>query len=154
MKKHSVKDLIRDNRYVLLSSLLAGMIFVIACAARHICPFGPKSILRVDLFHQYAPFLEEMRSRILSGESLVYSWESGLGKDFISQMAYYTTSPVNLLIFLFPQKMLQEAVALFILIKICFCAGSFSAFLKAHFSRNDLSVTIFGLLYAFCAFVT
>ena len=154
MNNKTLKYRLKDNRYVLLSAGLAALIFLITWIVRGIYPFGPRSILRVDLFHQYAPFLEEMRSRILTGKSLIYSWESGLGKDFISQMAYYTTSPLNIFIFLFPQKMISEAVAIFIVIKISFCEGTFSYFIKRHFQRNDLSVTIFGLLYAFCAFIT
>ncbi|MDO5485877.1 MAG: YfhO family protein, partial [Sarcina sp.] len=134
--------------------LAAAAVFIIVCIAREIYPFGTQSVLKIDLYHQYAPYLEEFRSRILSGKSLIYSWETGLGKDFIAQTAYYTTSPLNLLVLFFPGRMISEAVAFLIMLKISLSSASFAYYLREHFERNDISLVIFGLLYAYCAFVT
>ncbi|MBR3644265.1 MAG: YfhO family protein, partial [Parasporobacterium sp.] len=148
------KSFLFNNRYIFFTFIISLIIVLATYILKGIYPFGKNTILQVDLFHQYAPYLEEMRHRILSGQSLLYSWEGGLGKDFLSQTAYYTTSPLNLLIFYFPQKGLPEAIAIFILIKICLAGSSFSWYIQRHFRRSDLSVTAFGLFYAFCAFVT
>lgn len=144
----------KNNRYVIGAFLVSLFIIIITYIVRGIFPFGNNTILRVDLFHQYAPYLEELRSRIINGQSLLYSWEGGLGKDFIAQMAYYTASPLNILIFLFPQQYLSEAVALLIALKISLSSSFFSFYLKSHFQKNELSILAFGLLYGFCAFVT
>lgn len=152
--KNQKKNLFYSNRFVILAFFCSAILTCIIYAIHNIYPFGDQTILRVDLFHQYAPFLEELRNRILNGQSLSYSWEGGLGKDFVAQMAYYTASPISFLILLFPQKALPEALAFFILIKISFSASTFSYYIKKHFQRNDFSILIFGLLYSFCAFVT
>ena len=141
-------------RFIYAAFLAAAAVFIIVCIAREIYPFGTQSVLKIDLYHQYAPYLEEFRSRILSGKSLIYSWETGLGKDFIAQTAYYTTSPLNLLVLLFPGRMISEAVAFLIMLKISLSSASFAYYLREHFERNDISLVIFGLLYAYCAFVT
>ena len=94
LKKH-----LYNCRYIYAAFILSSLIFLGVCAGRGIWPFGSQSILRVDLYHQYAPFLEEFRNRVLSGQSLIYSWQTGLGKDFLSQTAYYTTSPRKPLLF-------------------------------------------------------
>lgn len=143
-----------SNRYVIAAFFCTALIMCITYILRHVYPFGDQIVLKVDLYHQYAPFHEELRSRILNGQSLLYSWEGGLGKEFVTQMAYYTASPISFLILLFPQQLLPEALALFILIKTCFSASFFSYYLKEHFKKNDLSILIFGLLYAFTAFMT
>ena len=141
-------------RFIYAAFLAAAAVFIIVCIAREIYPFGTQSVLKIDLYHQYAPYLEEFRSRILSGKSLIYSWETGLGKDFIAQTAYYTTSPLNLLVLFFPGRMISEAVAFLIMLKISLSSASFAYYLREHFERNDISLVIFGLLYAYCAFVT
>ncbi len=152
--RRTLKDHLYRNRFTAAAVLTAAVIVVITYAVRGIRPFGENMILRVDLFHQYAPYIEEMRSRILSGQSLLYSWEGGLGKDHLAQMAYYTTSPLNILAFFLPPQALPELVAFLILLKISLAAGTFSVYLRGHFRVNDLSVTFFSLLYAFCAYVT
>ena len=121
MKKVRFKKFLFENRYVLSAFLASAVILLITYIHLHIFPFGDRTILRVDLFHQYAPYLEEMRSRVANGQSLFYSWEGGLGKDFLAQTAYYTTSPLNLLYFWFPATALPEAVAIFIMIKVSLC---------------------------------
>ncbi len=148
------KNLFYDNRFVILAFVLTALIMGTTYILRHVYPFGDQIVLKVDLYHQYAPFHEELRSRIVNGQSLIYSWEGGLGKEFITQVAYYTASPISILILLFSQELLPEALAIFILLKTCFTAAFFSYYLRKHFDKNDISITIFGLLYAFTAFMT
>ena len=141
-------------RYIYSAFWISAAIFLFVCMGRNIWPFGDRTILKVDLFHQYAPYIEEVRCRILAGKSLIYSWETGMGKDFIAQTAYYAASPLNILIFLFPEKMISEMIAVMIMLKISLSSASFTYYLREHFRRNDLSILIFGLFYGFCAFVT
>lgn len=142
-----------NTKFIWLSFILSAIIMVIAYITLQIYPIGGKTVLRVDLYHQYGPFHEELRSRILNGQSLFYSWEGGLGKEFISQLAYYTASPLSFLMLLFPQKNMPEAMALFALIKISASAAFFAYYLKSTFKKNDLSIVAFSLMYAFTAFV-
>ena len=151
---YKTRNFLSENRYIILAFLISAGILSLVYIVRRIYPFGGQTVLRVDLYHQYAPYIEELHSRILEGKSLIYSWEGGLGKDFVSQMAYYTASPFNLLMFLFPEKNLPEMIALFILLKISCCSATFSWYLKNRYGKNDLPVLIFGLLYGFCAFLT
>ena len=123
-------------------------------AINHIAPFGDRSILWSDLYHQYAPFLKELRDKLLQGESLFYSWSTGLGKDFLVQTSYYTASPLDLLVLFFPGERLSEAVVMLITLKTALCGMSFSWYLRKRFQKDDMSVILFGLLYAFCGFVT
>lgn len=141
-------------KYISLSFLLSFLIVTIIYIILGIYPFGENVILKIDLYHQYAPFHEELRNRILNGQSLFYSWEGGLGKEFISQLAYYTASPISLLILLFSQNNLPEAIAFFILLKIALSSASFAYYLKNSFNKNNLTVVIFSIMYSLSAFVT
>ena len=147
-------SLFEENKFIILAFFITAIILGATYLFRGVFPFGEQIVLKVDLYHQYAPYHEELRSRILNGQSLIYSWEGGLGKDFITQVAYYTASPLSFLILLFKQEYLPEALAIFILLKTCFSASFFAYYLKKHFNKNDLSITTFGILYAFTAFMT
>lgn len=142
------------NRWVIFTFCLVFLIMGSTYIMKGVFPFGENIVLKVDLYHQYGPFHEELRSRILNGQSLFYSWEGGLGKEFFTQMAYYTASPISLLILLFSQSHMPEAMALFILLKTCFAGAFFAYYLRKRFNRNDVFLVVFGLFYAFSAYMT
>ncbi len=116
-------------------------------------PFGDKQILVTDLWHQYYPFFQEEHDKLQNMSSLLYSWNTGLGTNFLSIMSYYAASPLNLLSVFFPIEASRDAMTLFLTIKVG-CAGLFFAvFLKHIFKRNDLSIAGFGVCYALCAYI-
>ena len=112
------------------SFLFSLTIILFVYILRGITPFGGESLLRNDLYHQYAPFLAEYRSRILHGQSLFYSWQTALGKDFFVQTAYYAASPLNLLSLLFPETALSECISFLTALRLALCSASFSFYLK------------------------
>jgi len=67
-------------------------------------PFGSYSILYSDMYHQYYPFFLAFRRALLSGDSLLYSWNIGLGMDYLGLISYYLASPLNLLSVLVPEN--------------------------------------------------
>ena len=116
-------------------------------------PFGDKQILVTDLWHQYFPFFQEEHDKLQNMSSLLYSWNTGLGTNFLSVMSYYAASPLNLLSVFFPLEYSRDAITLFLTIKIG-CAGLFFAiFLKHVFKRNDITIAGFGVMYALCAYI-
>ena len=42
--------------------------------------------------------------KLRNGASLMYTWNIGLGSDFVSVFAYYLASPLNWLVVLFPKS--------------------------------------------------
>ena len=84
----------------------AGMLFVMAISGYE--PFGQYSMLYSDMYHQYYPFFAEFRRALLRGEGLIYSWNVGLGMDYLSLVSYYLASPLNLLSIVVPESWLLE----------------------------------------------
>ncbi len=116
-------------------------------------PFGDKQILVTDLWHQYFPFFKEEHDKLQNLSSLLYSWNTGLGTNFLSVMSYYAASPLNLLAVFFPLELSRDALTLFLTIKIG-CAGLFFAiFLKHIFRKNDITIVGFSMCYALCAYI-
>ncbi len=138
---------------LVLSAFLATfLIGLLVLAIRGIAPFGDNSIITIDCFHQYSPFLLEIRDRILNGKSLIYSWDAGLGRDLFVQTAYYTASPLDYLVLLIKPEQICEFVAFLILLKISLCGASFTFYLNKHYARQDVFSFIGGVMYAFCGF--
>ena len=116
-------------------------------------PFGSgeNMILTVDCYHQYAPFLIELRNKILGGESLFFSWNVGLGTNFWAVLANYSGSPLNLLVLFFPAKYVGDCIALLAILR-CGLTGLFMSYLLKELDkdRKDLLLTSFSCFYALC----
>lgn len=126
-----------QSKYFIISFILPLLILGISYAVQGIFPFGDKHILTIDLYHQYAPFLRELQSKLLSGDSLFISWSGGLGFNFFSVITYYLASPFNLLLVLFTEQQISDAVLLITLLKIATSGLTF--YLYSYFSRNKHS---------------
>ena len=125
--------------FLLLSFLVPFLVLGVVFARAKIYPFGDRQVLYSDCKQQYLPFLKEFQRKLKSGESLFYSWHSGMGTNFLSMIGYYISSPLNFLSIFLPVKYIREALAVFIMIRVG-CASLFTAmFLKHVYRRNDLS---------------
>ena len=59
-------------------------LMLIIFMVRGVYPFGDRSFLHVDMYHQYFPFLNEMYDKLNSKDSLLFSWNTGLGSNFLA----------------------------------------------------------------------
>ncbi len=136
----------------LLSFFIPAGIMTFAMAQSGIHPFGNNQILVVDLWHQYYPFFRVVREKLLTGGSFLYSWENGLGSNFLSLISYYAMSPLNWLSIFFDADHVRDALTFFLIAKIGFAGAFFSLFLRYTYKRTDLSVCIFSVMYALSSF--
>ena len=111
------------------------------------------SLLNSDAYHQYFPFFKAFRANILSGKSLIYCWDIGMGTDYLGLYAYYLGSPLNWLSILIPESWLLDFFTFLTPVRLGFAGMFFALFLSKLFDRNDLSIALFGSFYATCAWV-
>ena len=103
-----------------LLALICGMVYL------GVAPFGDNSLLIIDGLHQYMPFFSVLQDKLRGGESLFYTFRTGLGVNFLSLFSYYLSSPFNLLILLFKRNQLNMAVSWLIVLKLSL-SGLFSS---------------------------
>lgn len=115
-------------------------------------PFGSRQVLVTDLWHQYFPFLQELSQKLKTGESLMFSWNSGMGTNFISTIAYYAASPLNLLTALVPRSALRDFTALMVAVRFGLCSLSFAVFAARSYKKLGPAVVLFSCMYAMCGF--
>lgn len=151
-KDSKLRRLVYENRFVLAAFAAAVLIMTVVFICLTVIPFGGKTVLRMDLYHQYGPMFAELYERIRGGDSLLYSWTMGLGLNFLGNFFNYLASPFTVLILLFSHKNIPVAIGLMMLLKAAFSSASFAYYIKHSFRKNDCSLPAFGLMYAFCAF--
>ena len=162
--KERLKVLLRKNW--IWSAFAFGIPFVVSiviCAAHGIYPFGENCILHIDMYHQYCPFFMELKEKLSEGGSLLYSWNIGLGSDFIALYAYYLASPLNWLLLIWPKGFVIEFMTLTTWVKIALAGLFFFWFLGESFQlkKSDgkyrrstaLPGLVFSTAYAFSGYV-
>lgn len=140
-------------RYYILAFIIPFLSVFIANISMGVYPFGERGVNVIDSFHQYAPFFSEFYDKVVHGESLFYSWNGGLGINFWSIVAYYLSSPLNIIVLLFPRAYLLEAFALIIMLKIALSGLSFAYYIRKHYRKYDLSIVYFSSFYALSGWV-
>ncbi len=148
-----IKYMCQDNSYIITSFFAAALTMLIIYACNAMVPFGDKTILRMDLYHQYAPLFTELYERVMNGDSLIYSWTSGLGSCFLGNFFNYLSSPLTALIFFFGHKNVTEAIALMILLKASLSSAAFTYYAKKSIRYQSYATCAFSVLYAFCGYM-
>lgn len=147
-----VKQFFKNNIYTFITGGIAIFVILLVYFCFDIIPFGDRTVYRMDLYHQYGPLFSELYDRLTSGESLIYSWNSGMGLPFIGNFYNYLSSPLSFIVLLFGHKNTFEAVATLIAIKAVLSAMSIANYLKKSQKLNSPLICAFGILYAFSSF--
>ena len=145
-------DWLKENKYILVSGAASLFIIMLVYFCYEIIPFGDGTVYRMDLYHQYGPLFSELYDRLTSGESIIYSWNTGLGSSFLGNFFNYLSSPIGLIVLLFGHKNTFEAVAAMIAIKAVLSSMSLSYYLKKSQKVDGFSIAAFGIMYAFCGY--
>ena len=125
------------------------MLLVMAIARSE--PFGNGlSMLYSDMYHQYFPFWVEFGRALRSGEGLLWNWSAGLGMDYLSLISYYLASPLNLISAIVPESLSLEVYSLLMPVKLGLASLFFAIFLNKIFEKEDISISLFGSMYALC----
>jgi len=141
----------RKWNYLALAFAIPVVCFVVLMIIGGYTPFGKYSMLYSDMYHQYYPFFKAFREALRSGDSLLYSWNVGMGMDYLGLISYYLASPLNLLSVIIPESLLLPYFSFLAPVKLGLASLFFAIFLKRMFHRDNLSLPLFGAFYAMCA---
>lgn len=148
-----LRRFIIDNRICFFSFLLPFLAMMAIFIGNGIFPFGDESFMHSDMYHQYVPFLEEFLRKVKGGEPLFYSWNVGMGSNYLALYVYYSASPLNWLMLLVPSACLIEFMSYMVVFKIGLCGFTFAYFLKEKFGTKNYTVLFFSVFYAMSGFV-
>ncbi len=136
-----------------LAFFVPAFILLILFIIRGIYPFGDRSFLFSDMYHQYMPFLSEFVHKIKAGEGLSYSYHVGIGSNFLALYVYYVASPFNWLVFLLPESLIMEFMSYLVILRTGLMGLTFSIYLRKTFDKADPAVILFSTCYALSGYL-
>lgn len=138
--------------YIWMAALLSFAAIVICYMWLGVYPFGTKSVMIIDMHHQYSSFFSLIREKITTFGSLSYSNSVGMGSGLIPLIAYYLCSPYNIIALLFPRAWLTEAIALIEVLKITSAGATFALFCRGVYKKEDYTSVAASVGYALSAY--
>ena len=148
-------DTVNQYGYLLFAFFIPVVLFyLVYLFSQGLHPFGDGTVLVLDLNGQYVSFYEGLYN-ILRGEAdLLYSFSRNLGGEFLGIYDYYVASPFAMLLALFPQRFMLEALLILFLLKAGLCGLNMGIYLHKHSAGdpNRLSVVTFSVMYAMCSY--
>ncbi len=152
-KKRGIKTWLLDHKIYIGSFFIPFLVMTVLCIVYGVEPFGDKSLAIIDGLHQYMPFFAEYHEKVRNLDSFFYSWNGGLGYNFLSLWSYYLASPLNLLMLLFPKTMLNAAFSWILVVKIGLLGLTTGVFLIHRSNKNNSKVLIFSTAFAFSNYI-
>ena len=143
----------KEKTIFLRSFLLPLIIMIIILIYKHVFPFGDRSILRTDFYHQYLPFHSELQHKLKTFGSLFYTYDVGLGTNFITLFAYYLSCPLNILLFFVPEAFVIEYMSFAIILKIALSGLSMSYYLVKRYKSDSFIIVAFAITYALSGYM-
>ncbi len=152
-KRNNHSICFKQQKDYLLAFFLPVFILFLIYIIRGIYPFGDQCFLRSDMYHQYAPFHAAFLDKLQHGESLLYSWDIGMGVNFIALFAYYLATPFNWLLLIIPQTILIEVMSIFIFVKVGLSGVTFTYYINQHFQTRSFSAVALSVFYSLSAYI-
>ncbi|MCQ2407778.1 MAG: YfhO family protein [Oscillospiraceae bacterium] len=144
----------RQNRlYRLVSFLIPCAVMLLCLALSGYYPFGEDSIFRGDAYAEYYPYIVLLRRILRNGESLLYTWRSGLGISLIPTAAYFCINFFNLIAVLLPEAVLPAFFSIAACVRIGLCGYFFAILLQTIRPSLTPSAVAFSTMFALCGWM-
>lgn len=149
LENYEKKDNLKSKLFpAFMSMALTIGILIIAYGIFGVYPNSDKIIPTMDLRTQYMPFLYLFKDKILSGESILYSTNGGLGQNYWGHIGYYTASPLNLILLFIPKAHMNDGIYILTLIKLGLMAFTMNLLLSEISKEESWVKTGLSLMYS------
>ncbi|MGI6072848.1 MAG: YfhO family protein [Lachnospiraceae bacterium] len=152
-KVYNSKNFFVRNLPVLLAFLTPVVVLGVMFAFREIFPFGDRMYLRSDMYHQYVTFLKEFQSILKNGDSLLFTWNIGLGADLPAIYAYYLATPFYWLTVFLPSNYIPEIMSCLIILKAGLMSAAFAHYVQCRTGQRNFASAVFGAFYAMSSYM-
>ncbi len=127
------------------------IILLICFLFKQITPFGDRCLLAMDAWGQYFPMLKEMKRALFSG-NMAWSFDGALGFNLWAQSAYYTGSPLWIVLYLLPDAWMITGLHLLIVVRFGLCGMTFAFWLERRYGKRTWGGVAFAAAYALSAY--
>lgn len=141
-----------DMRHMWLAFVLPMAVMALIYIAMEVWPFGKSSVLVLDLNGQYVYYFEALRDILRGEQGILYSFERALGGEFLGIIAYYLASPLSIIVALFPEGYITEALYTILLLKCGLSGMNMCIYLHRSHPTKPVNEVVFSLMYALCSY--
>lgn len=132
-----VKEMFQKKGCYVFVFLVPWLLILIHSLVRDSWLTGEGCILAGDAGNIYYQMYGELWEKVHSGNSLIFTWNAGLGTDFLVNLFGYMMSPFTLLILVFPKSMISNILQFSIVMKWSLAAVTMLYYLL-HSKCNEL----------------
>ncbi len=150
--KNKIVNKLKNNKLYVCTFFIAVIVISILYKLNNVTPFGDRSLLCVDFYHQYGPMLGELFDRIHNHSNFIYSFNMAMGLPFFRNFLNYLSSPFNILMLLFTKEGVLTSFSLIIGVKAVASSLTCVYYLSKKFKTKELYLIPLGIIYAFQAY--
>lgn len=151
MKNKIIKK-IKNNKLYVCAFIIALVVISVLYKLNNVTPFGDRSLLCVDFYHQYGPMLGELFDRIHNHSNFIYSFNMAMGLPFFRNFLNYLSSPFNIIMLLFNKEGVLTSFSFIIGLKAVASCLTCIFYLSKKFKTKELFLIPLGIIYAFQAY--
>ena len=148
MSENNKKSWFRKSDAFIAAFLVPVLVLLIIYVQRGVFPFGDRAYLKTDMYHQYAPLFSEFRNKLVNGGSLLYTWNVGMGVNFVPIIAYYLASPFNWFLAFVPVQYIIEFMDYGIIVKAGLAGLTMAIYLDRHSENSSFAQALCAVFYA------
>ncbi len=133
------------NKYylILVAGVLSAGLLALALYLQGIYIGSEHTLLMFDMNEQFAAFFASLRYLWQDGNSFWYSFNGGLGTNYMGLYAYYLSGPLAWIPGLWPLESLPDGIYVMVLIKTALCGSSMAFYmLKTRRLPSPVALTI------------
>jgi len=134
--------------------------YIFLCLICDVYPFGNFVLSLSDMTAQYVPFLAMYNNKLSSLgadhliSNLTYSFQAGLGKNFMATFGYYLGSPANLIYAAEGVSAVEQFVVIALIFKMSFASAFMCMFLRTRAEdKKSRWPVLLGVAYAFSSYM-
>ncbi|MCR4895233.1 MAG: YfhO family protein [Lachnospiraceae bacterium] len=119
------------SKYLLIpaAGVLCAGLLALALYLEGITIGSEHTLLMFDMNEQFAAFFASLRYLWQDGNSFWYSFNGGLGSNYMGLYAYYLSGPLSWIPGLWPLQGLPDGIYVMVLIKTALCGSTFAYYL-------------------------
>lgn len=149
-----VKKYLKANKKELLISFLVPiLIFIIAYAGVGVFPFFGKMVNLGDSYNQFINFYGSFKDVLSGKESILYTWNSSLGLNYLAFISYYLGGVFTYLAFFVPKEFLPEFFYFLTLLKVGLASLAFYIMANYQFNLKSTYKVILAISYSTMSFI-
>lgn len=145
-----MKQVFKKYYVYIVSSVVITAVILTVLGLKHFWPFGDATLLSGDFGLESWPFLMELKRKLASGDSLIYTWNAGFGTNYFGIVTGILNPMTLIYLFLPIGAIMPASTIMFILLELVINWAMLYYLTHRpyrHLEQNQIANMLFSLAY-------